>query len=140
VVIFHFHLHSIVINCIHVCVFVLDLVDKLGVGFYSTYLVAHKVILTSKHNDHDQYIWNSQPSSSFFLTKEINDQQLPRGTKITLFLKDDQVHKLSHSIFYIVSFVQFKPFPYFMLYLLFTYYCQLSIGGVLGRDHHQESH
>jgi len=103
VVIFHFHLHCIVINCIHmcvcVCVFVLDLVDNLGVGFYSTYLVAHKVILTSKHNDHDQYIWESQPSYSCFLTTDINDQRLPRGTKITLFLKDDQVQKLSHSIF-----------------------------------------
>jgi len=107
-----------------VCVFVLDLVDNLGVGFYSTYLVAHKVILTSKHNDDDQYIWDSQPGSSFFLTKDIDDQRLPRGTKITLFLKDDQVHKLSHYLFYIISSVQFKSFIYFMLHLLFTYYCQ----------------
>ncbi|XP_027923365.1 heat shock protein 90-1-like [Vigna unguiculata] len=51
-----------------------DFVDNLGVGFYSSYLVAHKVILTSKHNDHDQYIWDSQPSSSCFLTTDINDQ------------------------------------------------------------------
>ncbi|QCD92830.1 molecular chaperone HtpG [Vigna unguiculata] len=74
-----------------------DLVDNLGVGFYSTYLVAHKVILTSKHNDDDQYIWDSQPGSSFFLTKDIDDQRLPRGTKITLFLKDDQLEYLEET-------------------------------------------
>jgi len=88
-----------------VCLFVLDLLDDLGVGFYSAYLVAHKVIITSKHNDHYQYIWDSQSSSSFTSIEDINDQQLLRGTKITLFLEDDQVHKLSHSYFYVISFV-----------------------------------
>ena len=78
-------------------VFVLDLVDHLGIGFYSAYLVAEKIILTSKHNDHDQYTLESQPSASFIVTKDINAQQLSRGTKITLFLKDNQVHKLIHS-------------------------------------------
>ncbi|KOM51820.1 hypothetical protein LR48_Vigan09g047900 [Vigna angularis] len=67
-----------------------DLAYNLGVGFYSAYLVAYKVIVTSKHNDHDQYIWESQPDASFIVTKDINAQQPSRGTNITLFLYDNQ--------------------------------------------------
>jgi len=79
------------------CVFALDLINNLDVGFYSAYLVAHKVTVTSKHNDHDQYMLDSAPSASFIVTKDINGQQISRGTTITLFLNDDQVHKLSDS-------------------------------------------
>ncbi|XP_047174052.1 heat shock protein 90-1-like, partial [Vigna umbellata] len=67
-----------------------DLAYNLGVGFYSAYLVAYKVIVTSKHNDHDQYIWESQPDASFIVTKDINAQQPSSGTNITLFLYDNQ--------------------------------------------------
>ncbi|QCD79579.1 molecular chaperone HtpG [Vigna unguiculata] len=66
-----------------------DLAYNLGVGFYSTYLIANKVIVTSKHNDHDQYIWKSQPGASFIVAKDINAQQPSRGTNITLFLEDN---------------------------------------------------
>ncbi|XP_068501229.1 uncharacterized protein [Phaseolus vulgaris] len=75
----------------------MDLVDHLGIGFYSTYLVAKKVFLTSKHNDHDQYTLESQPSASFIVTKDINAQKLLRGTKITLFLKDNQLEYLQET-------------------------------------------
>ncbi|XP_068501226.1 uncharacterized protein [Phaseolus vulgaris] len=75
----------------------MDLVDHLGIGFYSAYLVAEKIILTSKHNDHDQYTLESQPSASFIVTKDINVQQLRRGTKITLFLKDNQLEYLQET-------------------------------------------
>ncbi|WVY96364.1 hypothetical protein V8G54_028515 [Vigna mungo] len=74
-----------------------DLAYNLGVGFYSAYLVAHKVIVTSKHNDHDQYIWESQPDASFIVTKDINAQQPSRGTNITLFLNDNQFEYLEES-------------------------------------------
>ncbi|QCD79567.1 molecular chaperone HtpG [Vigna unguiculata] len=73
-----------------------DLAYNLGVGFYSTYLIADKVIVTSKHNDHDQYIWESQHGASFIVTNDINAQQPSRGTNITIFLKDNQVHKLEY--------------------------------------------
>ncbi|WVZ02217.1 hypothetical protein V8G54_023584, partial [Vigna mungo] len=68
-----------------------DLAYNFGVGFYSAFLVAHKVIVTSKRNDHDQYIWESQPGAFFIVTKDINAQQPSRGTNITLFLNDNQV-------------------------------------------------
>ncbi|XP_068497528.1 uncharacterized protein [Phaseolus vulgaris] len=74
-----------------------DLAYNLGVGFYSAYLIADKIIITTKHNDHDEYIWESQKDASFMVTKDINAQQSSRGTNITLFLKDNQLEYLEEN-------------------------------------------
>lgn len=65
-----------------------DLIGQFGVGFYSSYLVADRVVVTSKHNDDDQYIWESD-SSSYTIVKDPRGATLKRGTQVTLHLKEE---------------------------------------------------
>merc|ERR1719274_428588 len=71
-----------------------NLIGQFGVGFYSVYLVADKVRVTSKSPDDDQHIWESTADSSFSITKDPRGNTLDRGTEITMFLKDDALEFL----------------------------------------------
>ncbi|XP_051974270.1 endoplasmin-like [Xyrauchen texanus] len=65
-----------------------ELIGQFGVGFYSTFLVADKVIVTSKHNNGTQHIWESD-SNEFTVIEDPRGDTLGRGTTITLVMKEE---------------------------------------------------
>jgi len=65
-----------------------DLIGQFGVGFYSAFLVADKVVVTSKNNADEQYIWESD-SNSFITVKDPRGNTLGRGTTVSLHLKPE---------------------------------------------------
>merc|ERR1712087_311599 len=73
-----------------------NLIGQFGVGFYSAFLVADKVSVTSKCNDDAvQHVWESSADASFTVVDDPRGSTLGRGTRVTLHLKEDAHDYLS---------------------------------------------
>ncbi|WQS40321.1 molecular chaperone HtpG [Helicobacter pylori] len=92
------------------------LIGQFGVGFYSAFMVASKIVVQTKKVTSEQaYAWVSDGKGKFEINECVKEEQ---GTEITLFLKDEDSHFASRwEIDSIVKkYSEHIPFPIFLTY------------------------
>jgi molecular chaperone HtpG len=70
----------------------LGLIGQFGVGFYSAFMVADKIVVVSRRaGESDVWTWSSQGGSGFEIARASDEEaaRVARGTEIVLHLKDD---------------------------------------------------
>lgn len=92
-----------------------DMIGQFGVGFYSAFLVADKVVVTTKNNNDKQYIWESD-SANFNIVDDPRGDTLKRGSQISLHLKEEAQDFLEEDTIknLIKKYSQFINFPIYM--------------------------
>jgi heat shock protein beta len=92
-----------------------DMIGQFGVGFYSAFLVADKVVVTTKNNADKQYIWESD-SANFNIIDDPRGDTLKRGSQISLYLKEEAQDFLEEDTVknLIKKYSQFINFPIYM--------------------------
>ncbi|XP_022873744.1 heat shock protein 90-6, mitochondrial-like isoform X2 [Olea europaea var. sylvestris] len=93
-----------------------NLIGQFGVGFYSAFLVSERVEVSTKSPKSDrQYVWEGEVNSSSYTIREETDPSklIPRGTRLTLYLKrDDKGFAHPERIQRLVqNYSQFVSFP-----------------------------
>ncbi|URE35750.1 Heat shock protein [Musa troglodytarum] len=93
------------------------LIGQFGVGFYSAFLVAERVVVSTKSPKSDkQYVWEALADSSSYVIREETDPEkfIKRGTQITLFLREDENFEFADPTrvqALIKNYSQFVSFP-----------------------------
>ncbi|OIW21664.1 hypothetical protein TanjilG_07569 [Lupinus angustifolius] len=93
------------------------LIGQFGVGFYSAFLVAQRVVVSTKSPRSDkQYLWEALADSSSYVIREETDPEklLPRGTQITLYLREDDKYEYAEALKIqnlVKNYSQFVSFP-----------------------------
>ena len=93
-----------------------NLIGQFGVGFYSAFLVADEVTVTTKNNDDDQYIWKSTADADYTIVKDPRGNTLGRGTRITLTLKEDALEFMDQETLrdLVQRYSEFITFPIYL--------------------------
>ncbi|CAI9096397.1 OLC1v1032540C1 [Oldenlandia corymbosa var. corymbosa] len=97
-----------------------SLIGQFGVGFYSAFLVAQKVVVSTKSPRSDkQFVWEAEADSSSYVIREETDPEklLTRGTQITLFLREDDKYEFSEPTRIqnlVKTYSQFVSFPIYV--------------------------
>ncbi|CAA6670680.1 unnamed protein product [Spirodela intermedia] len=93
------------------------LIGQFGVGFYSAFLVADRVVVSTKSPKSDkQYVWEAVADSSAYVIREETDPEklLRRGTQITLYLRSDDKFEFAEPTRIqglVKNYSQFVSFP-----------------------------
>ena len=69
-----------------------SLIGQFGVGFYSAFMVADRIAVTSRRaGSSETWVWRSEGGAGFEIAPASPDEaaRVPRGTEITLHLKED---------------------------------------------------
>ena len=92
------------------------LIGQFGVGFYSSFLVADRVTVASKHHESEkQYIWESDAGQNFNIAEDPRGNTLVRGTQITLHIKEEftdllEIEKIESLLRRFSEFIEYPIF------------------------------
>src|SRR4051812_27095458 len=75
----------------------ISMIGQNGVGFYSAFLVAERIVATSKNNDDPEWHESESSAGGSFRVRTVVAPELTRGTKILLHIKEDQTEYLEES-------------------------------------------
>ncbi|CAG9312277.1 HTPG_1 [Blepharisma stoltei] len=94
----------------------INLIGQFGVGFYSNFLVAEQIIVTSKHNDDSQHIWMSRAGNTFSVIEDPRGNTLGRGTRVTIKLKQDALDFVDEEILRktVRKYSEFVQYPIYL--------------------------